>query len=253
MAEWPTGLPAPQKKIGVTPGDTRIERKLQSGRTEFRRFGNGMPDQLKVLIRLLWAQWETFKIFYEYDLNLGVNWFSADWLIVLGYDDYKAKILGYPREVARQNHYVDVVCDLLIQKTSWIIGEDTSWACAGSGPDPDPIAGYIYGGFNLVDYLQDTDQYIPDVWVSKIDMPVPGRNRLEASTIGNLSYIYGGYNGSSHLQDCDEYTPDVWVSKTDMPLPERSGTAASTIGDSGYVYCGYGGTSLSDCDEYTPD
>ena len=136
MATWPAGLPAPQKKISITPGDTRIERRLQSGRTEFRRFGDGKPDQVKVLIRLMWAQWDTLKEFYERDLNLGLNWFSASWLAGLGYSEHKAKILGYPREVARQGYYVDIVCTLMVQKTVWIIGEDTAWPCAATGCEP---------------------------------------------------------------------------------------------------------------------
>lgn len=130
---WPIDLPSPQKNIVINPGNTRIERKLQSGRTEFRRFGSGKPDQAKILFRLTWAQWETFRDFYEKDLNLGMNWFSADWLIALGYSNYKAKILGYPREVANQGYFVDIACIVLIQKTSWIIGADSTWPCATTG------------------------------------------------------------------------------------------------------------------------
>ena len=263
MATWPAGLPAPQKKISITPGDTRVERKLQSGRTEFRRFGDGKPDQAKVLFRLLWAQWETFKTFYEYDLNLGLNWFSASWLAELGYDVHKAKFLGYPREVARQGYYVDIVCTLIVQKTAWIVGEDTIWPCAVTGEEPLPPSGigYIYGGFNSA-CLQDCDQYNVSlyIWTSMSDMPLPARRYLAASTIGDSSYVYGGSYPDYYqecLQDCDEYTPDIWTSKTDMPAPARDHLAASTIGSSGYIYGGKTGgaseVSLQDCDQYTPD
>ena len=258
MATWPAGLPAPQKKISITPGDTRVERKLQSGRTEFRRFGDGKPDQLKVLFRLLWAQWETFKTFYEYDLNLGLNWFSASWLAGLGYDAHKAKFLGYPREVVRQGYYVDIVCTLMVQKTIWIIGEDTEWPCATTGgelPSPDHY-GYIYGGLDgSNNYLQDCDQYNTDldIWAVKSDMPSPARRALAASTIGSSGYVYAGAQ-PSNLQDCDEYTPDTWTSKTDVPAPGTYYLAASTIGISGYVYGGnIGSTYYQDCDQYTPD
>ncbi len=254
MATWPAGLPAPQKKISITPGDTRVERKLQSGRTEFRRFGDGKPDQAKVLFRLLWAQWETFKTFYEYDLNLGLNWFSASWLATLGYDVHKAKILGYPREVARQGYYVDVVCMLMVQKTAWIIGEDTEWPCATTGAEPPPPDenGYIYGGTHGTStYLRDCQEYTPDTWTTKSDMPTPGRALLAASTIGSSGYVYGGYSGAAVLQDCDGYVPDTWTIKTNMPAPARYGFGASTIGDSGYVYGGQG--AFYDCDQYIPD
>ena len=255
MATWPAGLPAPQKKISITPGDTRTERKLQSGRTEFRRFGNGKPDQAKVLFRLLWAQWTTFKTFYEYDLNLGLNWFSASWLATLGYDAHKAKILGYPREVARQGYYMDIVCTLMIQKTAWIVGEDTTWPCAVTGgvPPPSDYYGYIYGGHNGTNDLQNCDQYNADldIWTFKADMPSPGGRALAASTISSSGYIYGG-NGDTCR--CDEYTPDTWVSKSNMPTPGRYYLAASTIGSSGYIYGGnYSSNYYQDCDQYTPD
>jgi N-acetylneuraminic acid mutarotase len=85
-------------------------------------------------------------------------------------------------------------------------------------------------------------------------MPLPARNQLAASTIGNSGYIYGGHNGG-YLQDCDQYTPDTWTSKSDMPLPGRDDLAASTIGNSSYVYGGYDSmvNLLQDCDQYTPD
>ena len=257
MATWPITLPAPQKSISITPSDTRKERKLQSGRLEYRRLGDGKPDQAKMLFRLTWAEWDIFKEFYAYDLNLGINWFSADWLADLGYDIHKAKILGYPREVVLQSYYVDVLCDLLIQKTGWIVGEDAEWPCETTGggepPPPPTERGYIYGGYFTGD-IQDCDQYTPDTWVSKTDIPVPARDAMAASTIGSSGYIYGGYF-TSNLQDCDQYTPDTWVSKTNMPAPGRYGLAASTIGSSGYIYGGhtYGPGDIQDCDQYTPD
>ena len=254
MASWPSTLPAPQKNIIIIPGDTRKERRLQSGRYEFRRIGNGKPDQAKVPFHFTWAEWDIFKGFYAHELNFGINFFSADWITSLGYATHKAKILGYPREIARQNYYVDIFCNLLIQKTDWIISEDSEWPCEPSGIEPEPLlnCGYAYGG-----YTQDCDKFDSSLntWINKTDMPLPARSFLAASTINNLGYVYGG-DGGSYLRDCDKYDPlDVWASRTDMPTPVRSVLAASTISNSGYVY---GGTSapnvrLQDCDEYTPD
>lgn len=138
MAEWPSTLPPPQKRISLTPGDTRKIRDSVSGRKEIRRMGSGAPDQIRVLFRLTWAQWAIFKRLHEWDLNLGLNWFSASWLTTLGYSAHKARFLGYPREVARQQYFVDVVATLLVQTTADIIGEDTSWPCAATGGEPPP-------------------------------------------------------------------------------------------------------------------
>lgn len=255
MATWPTTLPAPQKNIGIVPGDTRKDRKLQSGRSEFRRFGDGKPDQMKTLFRLTWAEWDTFKEFYAHELNLSVNWFSADWLTDLGYDSHKARILGYPREIALQNHYVDVLCNLIIQKTAWIVGEDTEWPCEPTGaepsePEPGP-EGYIIGGDCLfTGELKDCDRYTAEtnIWTNMADMPLPGRYRFAASTIGNSFYTYCGFDDAVVIQDCDKYTPNVWISKTSAPTT-RSRHAASTIGSYGYIYGGYHDLS---CYSYEP-
>ena len=45
-----------------------------------------------------------------------------------------------------------------------------------------PEKGYVYGGYSG-GYLQDCDEYSPDTWTSKTDMPSPGRHRSAASTI----------------------------------------------------------------------
>ena len=127
---------------------------------------------------------------------------------------------------------------------------DTGWRDEGL---PDEY-GYIYGGWDGSNRLQDCDQYTPDTWISKSSMPSPARNSLIASTIGSSGYVYGGHDGANYLQDCDGYTPDTWTSKSSMPLPARCNHAASTIGSSGYVYGGHDGANyLQDCDGYTPD
>lgn len=253
MASWPSTLPAPQKSISITPGDTRKDRRLQSGRTEFRRFGDGKPDEARVPFRLTWAEWDIFKEFYAHDLNLGINWFSADWLADLGYDAHKAKILGYPREVALQSYYVDVLCTLLIQKTAWIVGEDSEWPCLPTGgeyepPPPPTEKGYIFGGG--VAGSQNCDEYdsVLNSWAHKTSMPAPARYGAAASTISDAGYVYAGYGGA-YLRDCDKYDPDIWTSKTNMPTPGRFLPGASTIGSKSYVY---GGETTTNCDEYEP-
>ena len=86
--------------------------------------------------------------------------------------------------------------------------------------------GYVYGGYDGSSYLQDTDEYNPDTWSSKTNMPTPARGYLAASTISDKGYVYGGYR---NFQDTDEYNPDTWTSKSDMPAPGRHDLAASTI------------------------
>ena len=124
---------------------------------------------------------------------------------------------------------MDVHCTLLIQKTAWIVGEDTVWPCETTGGEP-PVPpsgkGYVYAGA----YTSHCDEYdsVLNVWTSKTELGSSYRWDLAASTIGNSGYVYGGYSGACE-DDCDEYTPDVWVSKSNMPAPARSYLAASTI------------------------
>jgi len=107
--------------------------------------------------------------------------------------------------------------------------------------------GYLYGGSAG---LSKCDEYNPDTWTSKADMPAGrGRAYLAASTIINKGYIFGGSGSSSYV---DEYVPDVWTSKTDMPAPGRYYLASSTINSKGYIYGGFI-PLRADCDEYTPD
>lgn len=127
MATYPTTLPAPQKSISITLGDTCVRRDTLSGRQEIRRMGSGAPDIARLSLRLTWDEWVVFKEFYTRDLNLGLNWFSADWLTTLGYTAHKARLTEFPRERARQKQYVDVSLSLVIQLTTDITTTDSSW------------------------------------------------------------------------------------------------------------------------------
>lgn len=115
---------------------------------------------------------------------------------------------------------------------------------------------YVFAGQNG-SYLRDTDEYVPDTWTAKSDMPTPVRERHASSGIDSKCYIYGGwyYDGTIHiLQDTDEYLPDSWTSKSNMPSPARRSVSSTTISNKGYVFGGHNGSaSINDTDEYDPD
>jgi hypothetical protein len=127
MAVYPSTLPMPQKGISITPGNTNVIRETISGRKEIRRMGSGAPDKATVTFRFTWNEWATFKTFFDSTLNLGLNWFSADWIPSLGYSDHKARILGYPKVRATQKYFVDVSATLIIQVNADITTTDTQW------------------------------------------------------------------------------------------------------------------------------
>ena len=112
---------------------------------------------------------------------------------------------------------------------------------------------YIFGGTDGTK-LQDTDQYVEDVWTSMTDCPAPGRANHAAADIYQKGYLFAGFDVSVPIQDTDEYAPDVWTSKTDCPLPARYNLASVAILDRAYIFCGNDGTNkLKDTDEYNPD
>jgi len=136
--KWPSTLPDPLNEgMSITSGSTVKLRKLESGRYESRRFGDGMPDQLTCTFRLLhhvviepvkveYNQLEQFNDFFEGDLNQGTNWFEAGWLSDIGYNSHVARFFGYPKVSGVQGYYYDLQATLLIQRGAWA-SSDTSW------------------------------------------------------------------------------------------------------------------------------
>lgn len=118
---------------------------------------------------------------------------------------------------------------------------------------------YAFGGVSTASLL-DTEEYTPDSWTGKTDMPAPARAVMPAPVVSGAAYLFGGTQdlpATTYLLDCDEYAPDTWTSKTDLPSPDRTGCAGASIGSA--AYCAFGvrspfvpGTALTDNDEYTP-
>ena len=133
MAVWPSSLPAPLiSNLSVELGSNAMMRKCQSGRKTAVRYGSGAPDRWQVVVRLRGTQFSAFRAFYNADLNLGANWFSADWITgALGYADHNGKIVGYPRETVsgkdgEGTSYKDISFELLIKPVA-ACPADTVW------------------------------------------------------------------------------------------------------------------------------
>ena len=132
MATWPTLLPDPMKdSASCVLGSNAIYRKTQSGRREVTRFGSAAPDNWKLLLRLRVDQYEVFNNFYRQDLNLGVNWFSANWISeVLGYTDHLARIVSFPERRVSNLVFTDLNLNVLIKKSS-ACPADSTWPPEG--------------------------------------------------------------------------------------------------------------------------
>lgn len=100
---WPTTLPAPLRAgLTITPNPNVKARAAQSGRKELRRWGSGGGDAITCTLRLFrnhpdhGDQVAIFEEFWDRELNFGLNWIEADWLVTaLGYSGYHLRITGY--------------------------------------------------------------------------------------------------------------------------------------------------------------
>jgi hypothetical protein len=126
MILWPTNISPPLNAVNISYGDNSKRRKCESGRTEVRRFGSGSPDICSATFRMLKSDIPNFIEFYEVTSNMGLNWFSADWLSDLGYTSHAARIIGYPKRSAYGTIYNDFSVNLQIKElsTCW---PDTLW------------------------------------------------------------------------------------------------------------------------------
>ena len=127
MVAWPSILPAPYVVISSEWGNNTLRRKMQSGRQEVRRYGSGAPDSFTATFRMVWENVSIFIHFYERTANMGLNWFSADWIANdLGYTEHLARIVGYPKRIGHGKIYSDFSVTLHIKKTAscW---PDTTW------------------------------------------------------------------------------------------------------------------------------
>ncbi len=127
MKAWPPGLNGPENDAQVKPGTNLFRRKLESGRTEVRRFGSGAPDVVTLSFYFSETDIETFTVWYDWDLNLGSNWFTADWLSIIGYTSHAARFLGHPKYTGKRGEEWRVSATVIVQKTAWVFSDDTTW------------------------------------------------------------------------------------------------------------------------------
>lgn len=132
MATWPTTLPVPLRDNATcTIGNNVLYRKMESGRREVRRYGSAAPDKWTLTLRLKKDQIDLFNTFFRVNLNLGTNWFTADWITTrLGYPDHKGKFASYPTLQTDAGSYQDVTIDILIKKSA-ACAADTAWPPEG--------------------------------------------------------------------------------------------------------------------------
>ena len=196
MAAWPDSLPAPLRSISVTAGSNMSRQEWQSGRADNRRFGSGAPDRVKVQLRLHYTQIPTFEYWYNRDANMGINWFTADWLANLGYTSHMARLVGYPKLKGKSTVYADYTMTLLVQEAIYC-PDDTEWP-SGGGESGDTPA--VNANVMELDYTGNyTDSGVAGV---KVRGPYnSGFYKIVITSTGSLLMISG--TGSSAISGYD--------------------------------------------------
>ncbi len=98
-----------------------------------------------------------FEYFYNRDLGLGVNWFTADWLENLGYTSHIAKIVGYPKLKGKGAIHADYTLTLLIQDAEHC-PEAVIWPDGREEPELDYLIS-LYDDQEYSDHLGSTGGY----------------------------------------------------------------------------------------------
>ena len=115
---WPVGVPSPNvNDLRIIPSNTLKVRRLESGRTEIRRFSSGEPFLFEGSIEMSQTEYETFCQWYDEDHQLGTEWSEASWLDRLGFSsaDYLIRLVTYPRAPRHNGHRATVSFNLFIQ------------------------------------------------------------------------------------------------------------------------------------------
>jgi hypothetical protein len=134
------------------------------------------------------------------------------------------------------------------------------FCCGGGGGDGCSKA-YAWGGLDRgagIPQLQDNDEYNPDTWTNKTDVPTPKRYLGYGAHISGRGYSCFGFSLTSEVQDTDEFDAgnDTWAAMTDGLNPARSGGGCASHDNA--LYCFYGSDAsassyLRDTDQYRPD
>jgi len=124
---------------------------------------------------------------------------------------------------------------------------------------PQNSLGLVFGGQDTgtSTIRQDTDQYDPDSWTSKTNMPAPARYRFSSFTLSNEPHVvYGADSTTTVIRDTDRFTQgtDSWTNRADAPTSARQWNKGAALSGLGYQFAGDTGsfspTYLSDTEEY---
>lgn len=103
--------------------------------------------------------------------------------------------------------------------------------------------GFIMGGFNGTDFLNDVWQYNPqtNTWTEKTALPSAGRSGAACFILNDTAYIIGGKTANNvAINEVWAYAmlTDSWIQKSNLPNGNRWRGSATAINNTGYLLFG---------------
>lgn len=103
--------------------------------------------------------------------------------------------------------------------------------------------GYLFGGYNGSDFLNDLWMYDPlsNTWTELSPLPSFGRSGASCFVIADTAYIIGGRTQSDLALNevwAFDLTSGIWSQKQNLPFGYRWRASAATIIDKGYLIFG---------------
>lgn len=103
--------------------------------------------------------------------------------------------------------------------------------------------GYVFGGFNNGQFLNDLWEYDPIInsWNEVTPLPSFGRSGSACFVINDTAYIIGGKNAvNSALDEVWAYSilSDTWVQKNNFPFGFRWRASATQLNETGFLILG---------------
>ena len=136
-------------------------------------------------------------------------------------------------------HAFDMTTETWSTISSLPVGKERQYSTGFSNG----INGFIFGGYDGTNFLNDLWLYDPNIdsWVEKSPLPDMGRSGSSCFVLNDTAYIVGGKTALLNAIDevwAYDLLNDTWVQKTNMPFGSRWRASATSFFGQGYLLFG---------------
>lgn len=191
----------------------------------------------------------TLTLIFHYSLNYGQQWTQLSDFPSDGRDDGTAFVIGNKAwcgtgvtasfELRRDFYTFNLQTQVWETSASMPNGQERQYAVGFSHNN----LGYVFGGINQTDFLNDLWQYDPvsNDWTSKSSLPGAGRSGASGFIFNQQVYIVGGKNSETEALNevwAYDFTSETWTQKANLPFGGR--WRASTVSINGSAFLLFG-------------